>query len=238
MKNPKATFAFVSALLTSSAFANTISFSGIPSGGTKSVDVSAVFTTGVNSVSVTIYNATSNPTSVVELISGLNFTFSGGSTLGASLLSSSATELTVNSTAVGGYSVGGSVATGWGLTSPTSSSLFLNVLGYAGPEHLIIGPSNNGTYSGGAYAAANGGIAGNPAHNPFLESGATFNITGLPGVTANTTITSAQFFFGTTQGAAYSPPGNTPSVPDGGTTLLMLGSALAVLGAVRRLVKQ
>ena len=66
--------------------------------------------------------------------------------------------------------------------------------GHAGPAHLIIGPPGGPTYSN-----ANGSIAGNKPHNPFLNESATFTITGT-GITADTTITSATFSFGTTSG--------------------------------------
>jgi hypothetical protein len=67
--------------------------------------------------------------------------------------------------------------------------------GGAGPAHLIIGPPDGGN----TYSAANGSIAGNGPHNPFLSESATFTITGT-GITADTTITSATFSFGTTAG--------------------------------------
>jgi hypothetical protein len=67
--------------------------------------------------------------------------------------------------------------------------------GHAGPAHLIIGPPGAGTY-----ASSNGSIHGNGPHNPFLNQTATFTITGS-GITADTTITSAKFAFGTTDGA-------------------------------------
>src|SRR5262249_48945213 len=53
--------------------------------------------------------------------------------------------------------------------------------------------------AGNTYSAGNGSIAGNKPHNPFLFESATFTITGA-GITADTTITSATFSFGTTRG--------------------------------------
>jgi hypothetical protein len=86
---------------------------------------------------------------------------------------------------------------GWPFTITSATTGTLDVLsaGGAGPAHLIIGPPG----AGGTYSAANGSIAGNGPHNPFLSQSATFTITGT-GITADTTITSATFSFGTTSG--------------------------------------
>ena len=214
--------------LASAALGSTITFigSGTSSGG-NTENVSAVFTTGSGTLTVTLNNLLSNPTDVAQNLSDLFFTLSNGATSGT-LMSSSGTELTVNSG--GSYAVGSSVSTGWVLTT-MGTSLVLNVLGTAvGPAHTIIGTSSNGTYVGGTYSNANGSIAGNGPHNPFLESGTTFTISG-PTVTAATTITAATFSFGTTAGntLAGTP---TSSVPEP-TTIALLGVGLLAMGTMR-----
>ena len=226
--------------LAASALSISYSYSGLNPNSGEQVNATAAFTTNANgTISVTLNNLLSNPNSISQLISDLRFTVGGLSTTGALLTTSSGTELTVN--ANGTYSTGGSVATGWGLTSPAASTLYLNVLGTpTGPEHLIIGTSSTNNYTTGTYSNANGSIAGNSAHNPFLESGATFTIS-LAGVTANTAITSAAFSFGTTPGLIESQ--GTPSggpgtnVPDGGATVLLLGVGLVGLGAMTRMIR-
>jgi hypothetical protein len=222
--------------LAASALSITYAFAGANPNSGQAVNASATFTTGAGTVGVTLNNLLSNPTDVSQLISDLRFTVGGLATTGASLSSSSGIELTVNANDT--YSVGAAGSTGWALSSPAASTLYLNVLGTAvGPEHLIIGGSSNGTFSGGTYSNANGSIGGNAAHNPFLESGATFNI-ALAGVTTATTITSAAFSFGTTPGLLEAPgvPASTPGVgvPDGGQSVLLLGLALMGLGAFAR----
>jgi hypothetical protein len=168
-----------------------------PTGSTTSggpVDAQAVFTTGTNSISLTLTDLLANPTNVAQAISDISFTLSGGLTVtGAMLTSSSGQEITVNDN--GTFSLGAPVSTGWAL-STSGSTLTLDVLGTAtAPEHLIIGPPG----SGGTYSNANGSIAGNDPHNPFLNQSATFNIF-LSGVSSNTSVTSALFSFGTTPG--------------------------------------
>jgi len=158
-------------------------------------DASAVFVINNGSITITLANLLANPSSVAQNISDFEFTLSGGATDGT-LMSSSGTELNVNSN--GSYSLGSSVATGWKLSS-SGGSLILDVLGtMEAPAHTIIGPSNNGTYSGGTYAGANNSIAGNDPHNPFLD-GAKFVI-AIPEVTTDTTVTSVTFSFGTSAG--------------------------------------
>jgi hypothetical protein len=67
----------------------------------------------------------------------------------------------------------------------------------ATPKHLIIGPRGKG----GTYSSARSSHAGNAPHNPFLNQSATFTITGS-GITADPTIASATFSYGTTERAA------------------------------------
>jgi hypothetical protein len=159
-----------------------------------------------------------NPTNAAQLISGLNFVFSTGETAGT-LASSSGQEITINSN--GTYSLLGAVPTGWGLNDNVSGGLQLDALGFVGPKHLIIGPSDGSN----TFSNANGSIAGNKPHNPFLNQQATF-VVDVPGVTAATTITGATFSFGTTEGTDRV----VGTVPDEPSALLLLGISTGVLG--------
>jgi hypothetical protein len=215
-------------LLALAANANTITYvtptGSNPGGG--AVDAYATFVTGSGTVSITLGNLEANPTDVAQLISDLSFTLSGGQTSGT-LASSSGQEITVNKNP-NTYTLGSTVSTGWDLTGLT-----LDVLGSStAPSHLIIGPSG----SGGLYSDANGSIAGNGPHNPFLNQTATFVI-DVSGVTDASSVDSATFSFGTTEGqyTVTGTPGQPPqSIPDGGTTALLLGAALSSLGLIRR----
>jgi len=186
------------------------------------VDASATFTTGTGTVTVTLNNLLANPTSVAQLISDISFGLTSGQTSGT-LASSVGTDRTVNGN---GSFLDGSTGTrtGWQI----DTGLHLTALGGGQPTELIIGPPDGS----GNYSAANGSIAGNGPHNPFTGLSATFVI-NVPGVNVDSSVNDIVFSFGTTAGDNV--PVNPPrGVPDGGTTVLLLGAALSGLGLIRR----
>lgn len=190
------------------------------SGG--SVDASATFTTNNNgTISITLTDLQANPTDVAQLISDLDFTLSGGLTSGT-LASSSGQQITVNSG--GTYTLGSTTSTPWILNDNVNGGLQLTALAGAGqPKGLIIGPPG----TGGTYSNANGSIAANKAHNPFINQSATF-LLDVSGVTVNTMIDSAIFSFGTTAGINVDGTPNTPVVPEP-SSLVLLGTGLLLL---------
>jgi hypothetical protein len=163
--------------------------------GGQPVNASASFTTGTNSLTIVLTNLQADPTSVIQNLSDLFFTLNTGQTVGT-LTSGTGQERTVGKNGV--ISDGGVVAAGWVL-STSGSGFLLDVLaglGHAGPEHTIIGPANGVS---GIYGNANGSIANNGAHNPFLNQSATF-VLSIAGVTMDSFVNSATFSFGTTAG--------------------------------------
>jgi len=210
----------------SGAFAgtNTFTATGTSSGG-QTQNASAIFVTGPGTLSITLNNLISNPRGIGQDISGIFFTLSNGATSG-SLTSSSGIELNIFRNRH--YSIGPTVSTGWALTL-SGGSLVLQVLNTPeAPEHTIVGTSSNGTYSGGTYSKANSSLTGNGPHNPFLESGATFNL-ALSGVTSSTSVTRATFIFNTAAGDTLGGK-NLNTVPEPATEMLLLVGALSAAG--------
>lgn len=214
-------------LLALTTNANTITYV-TPTGSTvgspaQSVDAYATFATGAGTVTITIGDLLPNPTDVAQLISDLSFTLSSGQTSGT-LGSMSGTEINVNN--------GGTTSGQTSVTSShwTISGLHLTTLVGGQPSDLIIGPPGTSGYSN-----ANGSIAGNGPHNPFLTGTATF-VVDVTGVTGDSKVDSATFSFGTTAGVDVpGTPGSPPqSIPDGGTTAVLLGAALSTFGLMRR----
>jgi hypothetical protein len=206
---------------------------GAKESGGLPVSATATFTESANTLTITLTNLLANPTSVAQAISDLFFTVANGTLSGATLKSSTANFINIAANKT--FSSAGSGSTGFVFTTQTSTTGLLDVLagpGHAGPAHLIIGPPGGG----GTYSNANGSIAGNRPHNPFINQTATFTISGS-GITANTTVTAATFSFGTTPG--NNVPGNPNVVPEPSTMAIAGLGALGFMGyGLRRRLKK
>jgi hypothetical protein len=193
-----------------------------PVGGNP-VAAEADITTGNGTVTIVLKNLESNPNTVAQNLSDFSATF--GNNVGTTTInSSSAQEITITGTGNNQFTLGSTVAPGWTLSNPQANQIYLNDLGSAvGPAHTLIG----GPGSGPAYSNAGGSIAGNSAHNPFLNQTATW-VLNAPGVTSSTTLTDVTFSFGTTSGDGIT----LSSVPEPGSMALM-GIGVGSTGLVR-----
>ena len=99
-----------------------------------------------------------------------------------------------------------------------------SVTALATPAEGVLGPVS----ADGKFDNANGSIASNPAHNPFVNNFATFTFT----VPSSVTVDDVIFSFGTKAGDNVSS-GPTPSVPEPGYSAL-LGLGVLAIGWIAR----
>jgi MYXO-CTERM domain-containing protein len=204
------------------------------SGG--NVNATAIITTGTNSVEVVLQNFQADPVSVAQAISALQFTLSTGQT-SASLFSTSGIDRDIHSD--GTYTDGTTLTSRahWGVGAAGAAINLDDLLGNGQPDELIIGPplTSADASKNNRYFDAGGSISGNGPHNPFTTGLSSDFVLTVNGVTPATTVTNAQFQFGTTEGsnrvtgvAVATPPDSTPEPSS------MALFALAGAGLLRR----
>jgi len=193
----------------------------------STTDVSGTIVAGAGTVTITLNNNLSNAEviSVIQNVSGIYFTVSGYNGGAVSLTSSNSTQST-NIAANGTAVLGGAVnPTGWaaGHSGTTLEACVVCAYGVGptvGPEQTLIGGTGSGVY-----ASANGSIAGNDPHNPFLAGTLTLTL-ATPGVTANSTFSNVVVQFGT----EATPPISTPEP----ISIVLLGMGLLGIAGLAR----
>lgn len=168
------------------ASAATLGFQSAPGAQYGSV----LFTTSKDQLNITLTNMVVNPADVVSVLTSLQFTLGTGAYSGGKLLSSTATQRTVDKK--GAYTVGKTGATDW-VYSRSGYDAVLSWNDGSGPDEGIIGEAA----TTGKYESANGSIKGNKPHNSFLFKTASYTIS-LAGVGEYTRISNVKLGWGTT----------------------------------------
>jgi hypothetical protein len=199
--------------------------------GCSTTNVTGTIVAGNGTVTITLNNNLTNAqvVGVIQNVSGVYFQVSGYN-LGAVSLSGSSSAQSTNIDSNGNAALAGAVnPTGWaaGHSGSTVTACVICAFGIsspAGPDQTIIGGTGSGTY-----ANANGSIAGNSPHNPFLVGTTTFTLI-VPGVTVNSTFSNVVIQFGTTA----TPPTITQTPEPASMFLLGTGLVGAAAGLRRR----
>lgn len=200
-----------------------------PSGATagspaQSVSASADFDLSGTTLTIALTDTQPNIKDAGQLLTDVFFTLSTGASPSLSSETGNLVKVAKTTNSVTDLGV---TTIGWGFggaTVGTLSGFELCVICQGGPTATatpsegIIGPAS----VDGKYDDANGSIAGNKAHNPFVSETANFTITGIP---TGTMINGVIFSFGTTAGAENVTGSPTSPIPEPASVLL-LGTVL------------
>lgn len=163
------------------------------------VSATAVFSLVGDVLTIQLSNLEQNPTSAGQLISGLEFNVSSGGS--ATLNSAMGVTASIDAN-TGAYSPssGAQSLPKWEVTGG-SGSYVLDAFKFVlptpeAPYDMIIGPDNQGGFSGaGLYSNANSSIT-NPNHSPDVLGTGTFSVT-VDGLSSLSQISGVTFEFGT-----------------------------------------
>jgi hypothetical protein len=233
---PPLVFLLVAGTASATISPQTFEASGTSTGG-NAIHASAEFSFNNLTLTLVLTNLFPNPESVGQNITDFSFQLNivpacgGGNCLTGASAPSTVTVASKTSNTVSNVAVDPK----WAVSLSSSTFLLDGLAGANNPAYSIIGPPDGS----GNYSAAGGSIAGNGAHNPFINQTATwtFHISNLtPGPI---TVSHVIFSFGTAAGNTFSCDdsgcggGGGQAVPEP-VTLLLTGTGLIGLYFIRR----
>lgn len=198
---------FTSLLVLTTALSSASTIHWVTPAGSRTsgtVNTSATVVTEDGRITVTLSNLLANPNDVGQLVSGFSFTLSSTPTTTLGTISTPTGSL-ITIDRHGERSASSDAILPWNLTNAGATILLERLGADDAPSQLIIGP--------GPYTNANGSIAHNRPHNPFLDGSAKFTF-DVAGVTAATSVRDVTFNFGTTRGVTV--PGICSDCDGGG----------------------
>jgi hypothetical protein len=216
-------------------------FTIVGTNGGQPINATANITVGAgNTVTVTLTNnlSAAQTVTVAQAISGVQLSFRNTSgqlingITGINSLNGSGQLVFIDGNGAVSQAGGNSNADGLTWASSTSTgSVTLTALGQTGafgtnpPDELIVGGP-------GSYSNANGSIASNDPHNPFVQRTATFTfvVTGAT-LAPGTRISDVVFLFGTGPDRISGTPTTPTPEP---MTMLLFGTGLAGIAARAR----
>jgi hypothetical protein len=220
-----------------------ISLAGKPVNATASFSINDI----ADTITISMVNLQNNPMAAGQLISGISFTLSHLATTSptATIVTERATEIEIDR--MGRITeVEARTDTDWKVLPVATNRYDLCQVcnGSGHPDNLLIG----GPASNGVYTSANGSIAGNGPHNPFILASGSLYTTGplagadstpfwtihLNGVEPATYVSSVTFRFGTSYGALTAAGEEVTATPEPGTIALMGGASLALFALWRK----
>jgi hypothetical protein len=189
----------------------------------------AVFTLGTGTADITLTNFTvsNNNSSVVDFLSDLSFTISGGTgTFSSTSVAPGGNRIRCIDGATGCTGTT-DAANNWFYSSATAGHYLLTALQGSNKSLIagdVSGVSCNITPPPGGHCPD---AIGNQGFQPYLDGSATFHLAGLTGVTSGSTVTNVAFSFGTA-------PEVIKGVPIPAAVWLFGSGLLGLIGVARR----
>lgn len=217
----------------------TYSFAASGNGGeitdNRTVSAEVDFTVSQGQIVITLRNTTPDTFSANQLLTGLQFRLTDGSSPVTNSVLTSGTGIARDIAADGTYT---DSLTPVDLLDPQTWKLTSGLLNqlefHPNAEFALIGPANGETATTAGTYNANGSIEGNDGHNPFVAKIATF-VLSSSSITDLTKISDVRFQFNTNMSYSISP---IPEPSTIGIFGIGLGGACAFTAIRRRKVRQ